>query len=233
MIGQHAAFDVAAWLAALGITWLMFNWRFRQRIESFSQRVGAGYFVALTSGGLVGAYGFGTLNTLLSGQTGVGRSILGGLLGAILFIELYKRHKDIRGSTGAILAIPFCVAIAIGRIGCFLAGLDDYTYGIATTVPWGIDFGDAVSRHPVQLYEALTMGITALVLLTAFWRGSRPVMANAFYVTMFVYAAQRFAWEFLKPYATVIGPLNLFHLLCITLLVYSVLMVYFQKHGDA
>jgi prolipoprotein diacylglyceryltransferase len=233
MMGQHIIFDVAAWLAALGTAWLLFNWRFRSRVESFADRVGAGYFVALTSGGLLGAYGFGTLNAFLSGHTGVGRSILGGLVGAILFIELYKLRKGVRGSTGAVLALPFCIAIAIGRIGCFTAGLDDYTYGIATAAPWGVDFGDAIARHPVQLYEAVSMSIAALVLLAAFWRRSHLATANAFYATMFVYAAQRFAWEFFKPYATLLGPLNLFHLLCMALLVYSVLMMYFQKHADA
>lgn len=233
MMGQHVVFDVAAWLAALGTAYLLFNWRFRARIESLAHTVGAGYFVALTSGGLLGAYGFGTLNTFLSGHTGVGRSILGGLVGAILFIELYKLRKGVRGSTGAVLALPFCIAIAIGRIGCFRAGLDDFTHGIVTTATWGVDFGDAVTRHPVQLYEAATMTITALVLFAAFWRRSRLAMAYGFYATMFVYAAQRFAWEFLKPYAAVAGPLNLFHLLCIALLVYSALMVYFQKHADA
>jgi prolipoprotein diacylglyceryltransferase len=233
MTGQHVAFDVAAWLAALATTWLLFNWRFRTRIESMAHAVGAGYFAALTSGGLLGAYGFGTLNALLSGHAGVGRSILGGLVGAVLFIELYKLRKGVRGSTGAVLAVPFCIAIAIGRVGCFAAGLDDYTYGIATAAPWGVDFGDAVTRHPVQLYEAVTMAVTALILLGAFWKRSEMVIANAFYATMFVYAAQRFAWEFLKPYATLLGPLNLFHLLCIVLLVYSALMVYFQKHADA
>jgi hypothetical protein len=39
------------------------------------------------------------------------------------------------------------------------------------------------------------------------------------------YAAQRFLWEFLKPYATVIGPLNLFHLVCLALLAYAAIML--------
>ena len=36
-----------------------------------------------------------------------------------------------------------------------------------------------------------------------------------------VYAAQRFLWEFIKPYGTVIGPFNLFHLICLGLLAYA------------
>ncbi len=35
------------------------------------------------------------------------------------------------------------------------------------------------------------------------------------------YAAQRFVWEFLKPYPSVIGPLNVFHLIMIGLIGYA------------
>jgi len=36
------------------------------------------------------------------------------------------------------------IGVAIGRIGCYLAGLDDFTYGTPTALPWGHDFGDGV-----------------------------------------------------------------------------------------
>lgn len=233
MIGRHVLFDVFAWLAALITAWFMFHWRFREQVESISQKAGSGYFVALTVGGLAGAYGFGTLNSVLSGQPGVGRSLLGGLCGAILLIELYKLNKGIRVSTGAVLAVPFCMAVALGRFGCFQAGLDDFTYGVGTTLPWGVDFGDGIARHPVQLYEAATMLLVAAAMLAGFWRESRWLQANAFYAAIFAYGLQRFAWEFLKPYGTVIGPLNFFHILCLALLVYSVAMMYLQRHDQS
>ncbi len=233
MIGPHVLFDVLAWLAALYTAWLLFHWRFRERIESIAERAGTGYFVALTTGGLAGAFGFGTLNSVLSGQAGVGRSILGGLFGAILLIELYKLVRGIRGSTGAVLAVPFCIAVTIGRVGCFQAGLDDFAYGVQGSIPWAMDFGDGIRRHPVQLYEAGTMLVVGAAILAGFWRKSPWLEANAFYVTIFAYAMQRFAWEFLKPYATVIGPFNVFHVLCLALLVYSVTMMYLQRHERA
>ena len=233
MIGSHILFDALAWLAALFTAWHLYHWRFQVRVESISQRAGIGYFVSLTTGGLAGAYGFGTLNTVLSGQPGVGRSILGGLCGAILLIELYKVSRGIRGSTGAMLAVPFCVAVTIGRVGCFQAGLDDFAYGVESSLPWAVDFGDGITRHPVQLYEAGTMLLVAAAILAGIWRESPWLEANAFYVAIFAYGLQRFAWEFLKPYATVIGPLNIFHLLCLALLVYSVAMMYLQRHERA
>jgi prolipoprotein diacylglyceryltransferase len=82
-----------------------------------------------------------------------GKSIVGALLGGLIGVELTKRHAGVRDSTGDAFVRPLTLGMAIGRIGCFLAGLSDHTYGVATTLPWGVDFGDGVSRHPTQLYE--------------------------------------------------------------------------------
>ena len=46
-------------------------------------------------------------------------------------------------------------------------------------------------------------------------------MRAGFYLFVGIYAVQRFAWEFLKPYGTVLGPLNLFHLLSLALAAYA------------
>ena len=45
----------------------------------------------------------------------------------------------------------------IGRWGCHFAGLADGTYGVPTTLPWGVDYGDHIARHPVALYESGAM----------------------------------------------------------------------------
>ena len=233
MIGEHALFDIVAWLGALFTTWLLYHWRFQGLVDHLSARLGFGYFAALSIGGLVGAFAFGTLNAHVSGQPGLGRSIVGGLFGAIVLIESYKLRKGIQGSTGAVFAVPFAVALAIGRVGCFQAGLEDFTYGIPSGLPWAIDFGDGVRRHPVQLYESLTMATVALVMILSFWRGHRWTLANGFYLVVGIYAAQRFLWEFLKPYTTVLGPLNVFQLLCLLLVAYALGMVYFGSHERA
>ncbi|GAA5165996.1 prolipoprotein diacylglyceryl transferase [Viridibacterium curvum] len=93
-------------------------------------------------------------------QIWAGQSMVGGWLGGLIGTELAKLATGERRSTGDLFVAPLLLALAIGRIGCFLAGLNDGTYGVATTLPWGIDFGDGVSRHPTQLYEigfALTL----------------------------------------------------------------------------
>lgn len=121
------------------------------------------------------------------------------------------------------------VGIMIGRLGCFQAGLSDQTYGVATHGPWAVDFGDGVLRHPVQLYECLAMGMLLAGILLL-WPGSSRTLrhwlqSNGFYLFALYYALQRFCWEFLKPYATLLGPLNLFHLVCAALAAYALFML--------
>jgi phosphatidylglycerol---prolipoprotein diacylglyceryl transferase len=99
--------------------------------------------------------------TLIGGQT-----IVGGLLGAWIAVEIQKRRIGITSSTGDLLAVPAAAAFAVGRIGCFLSGLPDGTYGLATSLPWGIDLGDGVPRHPTALYESLFL----VALAAALWR---------------------------------------------------------------
>lgn len=41
----------------------------------------------------------------------------------------------------------------IGRIGCFLTGIYEETYGIPTDSVFGMHLGDQYLRHPVALYE--------------------------------------------------------------------------------
>src|SRR5262249_18208835 len=71
-----------------------------------------------------------------------GKSIVGGLVGGLIAVELVKRHMRVQTRTGDLFAIPICIGIAVGRFGCFLTGLSDHTYGNATRLPWGVDFGD-------------------------------------------------------------------------------------------
>jgi prolipoprotein diacylglyceryltransferase len=78
-----------------------------------------------------------------------GKTIVGALLGGTIAVEVTKARLGIRERTGDLFAIPLTVGIAIGRVGCFLAGTQDGTYGVATSLPWAVDFGDGVRRHPV------------------------------------------------------------------------------------
>jgi phosphatidylglycerol:prolipoprotein diacylglycerol transferase len=218
----HSLFDLLALLTGVAIyIWLPVPASVSAPREPF--KLDRAYPLALALGGLIGAYLFGTLNAWLSGEAGFGRSIVGALAGAIVGIEILKWRRGIVGSTGWRFAAPMAGAIAVGRIGCFLSGLDDLTHGTPTSLPWGHDFGDGIARHPVQVYESLAMVAFLVAFLVLLWRRNALVSRTGFYLFVGFYAGQRFVWEFLKPYGTVIGPFNLFHLLSVALMVYAVL----------
>ena len=95
-----------------------------------------------------------------------------------------------------------------------------------TSLPWGHDFGDGVLRHPVQIYESASMLLFLIVALECFARRQPFFMANGFYLMVGFYASQRFIWEFLKPYGTVLGPFNAFHIVCVILILYAAWMIW-------
>jgi phosphatidylglycerol---prolipoprotein diacylglyceryl transferase len=146
-----------------------------------------------------------------------GKTLVGGLLGGISAVEWMKRQIGVARSTGDLFAIPLCVGIAIGRIGCFLTGLADNTYGSATRLPWGIDFGDGIRRHPTQLYEIVFVIALAFFLWRAFRRPHRE--GDIFKMFMVGYLSWRLATGFLSP-DPAFGPLTVIQWACVAGLLY-------------
>ena len=141
-----------------------------------------------------------------------GKTIVGGLLGGWIGVELLKLLMGVRSRTGDLFAVPLCIGIAVGRIGCFFAGLADDTYGTATTLPWGVDFGDGVRRHPTQLYEFLFL----LALAWLLWRKmQRPhVQGQIFRTFLAAYLGWRLLIDFIKPQPMVAG-MNVIQWACV------------------
>jgi prolipoprotein diacylglyceryltransferase len=122
-----------------------------------------------------------------------GRTILGGLLGGWLGVAIVKRRLGISGRRGNLLVAPIALGLLVGRIGCFLNGC---CYGTETSLPWGVDFGDGVRRHPTQLYEAL-FALGALIALRLPWRRHARA-GRLFGVFVIAYLGFRFLEEFLR-----------------------------------
>src|SRR5262249_44684126 len=126
-----------------------------------------------------------------------GKSVVGGLLGGLVAVELTKAWRGMRTATGDLYVLPLCLAIAVGRIGCFLAGLPDGPHGTPTALPWGVDFGDGLPRHPTQLYE---IGVVALLAATIVSRrAALRTPGDQFKFFMVGYLAWRLGVEFIKP----------------------------------
>jgi len=220
----HYVGDAAAWIAALlGGGWV---WRHRRAaVEQLARRTEPSYFIALACGALAGAWLAGSLNSLRFALPQVSHSIAGALAGAIVGVELWKWRYGVRQSTGGSFVIPLCLGVIVGRWGCLFAGLADGTYGTPTMLPWAVDLGDGIGRHPVEIYESLAVA----AFLAFYWRAlvlrRRWALCHGFHAFVLAYAAQRFAWEFLKPYPTLLGPLNLFHLLMLGLVIYAIVWI--------
>ena len=126
-----------------------------------------------------------------------GKTIAGGIIGAWLCVEIVKKFQGIRTRTGDLFAIPLCIGIAVGRIGCFMAGLADHTYGTPTSLPWGVNFGDGISRHPTQIYEIVFLMALATVLHLV---AQRPYpTGRLFRIFVAAYLSWRVLIDFLKP----------------------------------
>jgi prolipoprotein diacylglyceryltransferase len=139
-----------------------------------------------------------------------GKTIVGGLLGGWLGVEIVKRINGIHRRTGDLFALPLCVGIAVGRIGCLLAGLADDTYGKPTTLPWAVDLGDGIGRHPVQVYEILFLILLGILLSTR----AKLAEGARFRIFLGSYLAWRVVIDFLKPQPLIHG-LNLIQWSCL------------------
>jgi prolipoprotein diacylglyceryltransferase len=158
-----------------------------------------------------------------------GKTIVGALIGGLVAVEVIKKQIGQRQSTGDLFAIPLALGILIGRIGCFLTGLSDNTFGIATSLPWGIDFGDGVHRHPTQIYEILFLFLLIPVLFFVMIRintadrlsqRSRFQSGDAFKLFMLGYLSFRFLCDAIKPYPHIALGLGSIQWACLVVLLY-------------
>lgn len=153
------------------------------------------------------------LITLLNSKT-----IMGGLFGGLLGVEITKKIIGEKQSSGDLFVLPIILGIFIGRIGCFLSGVNEFTYGKTTTFFMGMNLGDGLKRHPVALYELLFLVLLFLFL----WKLKQRNLKNGllFQYFMICYFAFRFFIEFLKPNIFFVLGLSSIQVLCLICLLY-------------
>lgn len=125
------------------------------------------------------------------------KTIVGGLIGGLFVVEFVKRRLGVSASSGDLMTIPIILGLIIGRIGCFLEGMNDGVIGSVTNLPFGIDFGDGFNRHPLPLYEILFL---VVIWVTIVALRTRYALADGakFKLFMIAYLVFRFLQEFLK-----------------------------------
>ncbi|WP_435018681.1 prolipoprotein diacylglyceryl transferase [Tundrisphaera sp. TA3] len=141
-----------------------------------------------------------------------GKTIVFGMVGGYLGVEIAKALLGVRVKTGDGFAVPVAGAVAVGRLSCFAAGC---CHGVATRLPWGVDFGDGVRRHPTQLYEIAFHAAAALGLAALQRRGLFRGQLIKLYILG--YLAYRFATEFIRPEPRLAGGLTGYQWACLGL----------------
>ncbi|MES1215558.1 MAG: prolipoprotein diacylglyceryl transferase family protein [Bacteroidota bacterium] len=147
------------------------------------------------------------------------KSIMGGLFGGLIGVETSKKIIGEKHSSGDLFTFPIITGIFIGRIGCFLSGTKEFTYGKETNFITGMNLGDGLYRHPVSLYEMIF-----LILLFIFLKRIAPYTKKEngllFKIFMISYFGFRFMIEFIKPNIFFIVGLSSIQWLCIICWVY-------------
>lgn len=147
------------------------------------------------------------------------KSIMGGLFGGLFGVEVSKIIIHEKNSSGDLFTLPIIVGIIIGRIGCFLNGTKEFTYGIETSFFTGIDVGDGVMRHPITLYEIVFLMILFIFLQKINFY-TKKENGLTFKIFMISYFGFRFFIEFIKPNVFYVLGLSSIQWLCITCWIY-------------
>jgi prolipoprotein diacylglyceryltransferase len=144
-----------------------------------------------------------------------GKSIIGAIAGGYLAIYLSKRILNYSLSTGDCYAPAIPLAMAIGRIGCFLS---EMPLGTPTSLPWGLSTTPQIAAnftncayctgpmHPSMIYEIIFHLIALAVILR--WRHLVPVKGETLKLYLIASAVFRFFVEFVRGNTVQFGRLT-------------------------
>lgn len=223
VLPSHLVFEMLAY--TLGFRY--FLWLRKRQVDTIDTGNRIWILVGAALGALVGARVVGMLETpsLLFSTPSLlvyifsSKTIVGGLLGGLVGTEVTKKIVGVRVSSGDLITFPLLLSMMVGRVGCFLTGLEDGTYGTATSLPWAMDLGDGIYRHPTNLYEIFFLAGT-WVAIVAVERRVRLANGARFRLFLASYLLFRFCVEFIKPVQHIALGLGTIQLVCIVGLLY-------------
>ena len=191
----------------------LYRWmKKRQPQDSYTTWQRVQLVIAAAGGAMFGSFVIGTLDqpaiiipTANGIQIAIGKTIVGGLIGGWISIEIIKKYLGYTKSSGDLFTFPIIFGMGIGRIGCWLQGIEDGTYGIETTFFMGMNLGDGLLRHPTALYEIFFLSTFGLLLHRL---KHRLPDGGVFLTFMMGYMSWRVGIDFIKP-GSPLGPLGL------------------------
>jgi len=208
----------------------------KQQTDEISSTNRLSIIVGAIFGALIGSRLIGFLEAPFHPETTVDwiallnvKTIMGGLFGGLLGVELAKKIIGETSRSGDLFTFPIIAGIFIGRIGCFLTGINEFTYGKVTTFFTGMNLGDGLLRHPTSLYELFFL-VLLFIILKRIQRSKSLPKGHLFQWFMITYFTFRFIIEFLKPNTFFIFGLSTIQWLCVTCWVYYWKTILTQLH---
>ena len=226
-IPSHIVFDVLAF----GLGFAYYRYLRQRQGDAISARVRMWIMIGAIFGALIGSRVVGVLEHLdmLRNSPGLAvyfasKTIVGGLVGGLLGVELVKKLLGESRSSGDLFAFPLILAMIVGRVGCFLTGAADRTVGVASELPWAFDQGNGYPQHPTALYEMVFLALLWLCLVliheTRIRRQSPPPAGAFFRQFMVAYLSFRLLVDFLKPRQPIVLGLSAIQATCVFALLY-------------
>lgn len=214
-------------IAGIFIAFRYYQWLKRKNGDTISTFNRLAIVAAATFGAVAGSHILGTLEdvpSLLSSSNKLkyfigNKTILGGLLGGLFAVETTKKMLHETQNTGDLFVFPLILGMIIGRIGCFSAGIFEETYGVPANLPWAMDLGDGILRHPVALYEIVFL-LLLWLMLASVNKNSKLQQGSLFKLFMMAYLVFRLLLDFIKPGWTFVVGLGSIQLSCLAGLLY-------------
>lgn len=127
-----------------------------------------------------------------------GSASYGGFI-ALLFVWLYTKKNKLDFTLVLDVLTPYVVlALAIGRIGCFLNWC---CYGKPTNLPWAVQVPGDVPRHPTQLYLFfVNLFLFFVILAIQKKQNLGEKKGKIFLFFLLFYSLSRFFIDFLRDF---------------------------------
>ena len=126
-----------------------------------------------------------------------GMSFHGGLIGVIIGVYLFaKKSGKTYFEVNDFVAPMVPLGLGFGRLGNFI-NKELWGRPVESAIPWAMDYGDFIARHPSSLYQALTEGILLFIILWLFSSGKKPRMSVSG-LFLLSYGSFRFITEFYR-----------------------------------
>lgn len=224
LISAHDVFEFMGYL--IGFRYYKY---LQTKGDNYDQKERLVLFASTLMGAYFGSQGLGYLEHLQNPSMSTAKTVVGGLLGGLLVVEIVKRFMGYTKSSGDLITYPIIAGLIIGRVGCFLSGLTDATHGSETSLPWGINLGDGIFRHPVQIYEIIFLILLSISIRLYEQFFGRFSDGNKFISFLLSYLIFRFYIEFIKPVSGILIGLSAIQIGCALGITYYTLLLLKKK----